>query len=350
MTARRPSVLLWGAGMSAALHADACRVLGWPVRAVVSRSPARAAALARKVGAKVITAESALAGRATDVAIVATPPSNHVDAAVALLDAGYHVVVEAPLACTLDDADRLLAEEAAAGRPVLYSEHLVSAPAVDAMLGAIDSLGRLTHLSARALQPPPDWRTVTSTDSTDDPGWGGGALFDLGVHPLGAALRVAAESGAGGASSVSAVVTDVGTDNEHANVQVHFSGGLTATVVVGWSPGQSASWDLQASSTSGVLRVEFFPTPSLERNGDPVPLARTGDGPSLATDFGYATQLARFWTTVRTGRPVPVTSRVGRAVLEVVCAAHWSAGHGAVEVPLPFSGPTDRTPRQLFAA
>lgn len=347
MTARRPSVLLWGAGMSAALHADACRVLGWPVRAVVSRSPARAAALARKVGAKVITADAALARPAADVAVVATPPSNHVDTAIALLGAGYHVVVEAPLACTLDDADRLLAAETAAGRPVLYSEHLVSAPAVDALLGAVGGLGRLTHLSARALQPPPDWRTASSPDEAP---WGGGALFDLGVHPIGAALRVAAESGAGAVTSVSAVVTDAGTDHEHATVQIHFAGGLTASAVVGWNPGQPASWDLQASSASGVLRVEFFPTPSLERNGDPVPLPRAGDGPSLATDFGYATQLARFWTTVRTGRPVPVTSRVGRAVLEVVCAAHWSAGHGAVDVPLPFSGPTDRTPHQLFAA
>lgn len=333
--------MLWGAGMSASVHADACRSLDWPVRAVVSRSSERAATLARATGARVVSAGDAIARRLADVAIVATPPATHVDAAIALLDAGYHVVVEAPIACTLDDADRLLDAEARTDRPVLYSEHLVSAPTVDAMLTDIGSLGRLTHLSARALQPAPDWRSTT-----DD--WGGGALFDLGVHPIGAILRLAAEAGVGAPTTVRAVVTDAGSDHEHASVVLHFASGLSANVVVGWSPGQSASWDLQASSASGVLRVDLYPSPSLERNGDPVPLPASHAGPSLVRDYGYATQLARYWATVRTGRPVPVTSRLGRLVLEVVCAAHSSAGHDAIEVPLPFPGPTDRTPRQLL--
>jgi hypothetical protein len=37
-------------------------------------------------------------------------------------------------------------------------------------------------------------------------------------------------------------------------------------------------------------------------------------------------------------------------VLDVICAAHWSAGRDAIEVPLPFSGPRDQTPAQLYDA
>jgi hypothetical protein len=41
---------------------------------------------------------------------------------------------------------------------------------------------------------------------------------------------------------------------------------------------------------------------------------------------------------------------LGRQVLDVICAAHWSAGRDAIEVPLPFTGPRDRTPAELLDA
>jgi predicted dehydrogenase len=334
--------------MVAGVHAAACRSLGWSVRAVASRDPARAAALARTVGAKAVSFDD-VAGpggasqRLGDLAIVATPPAAHVDDAIRLLDAGYQVVVEAPIACTLDAADRLVAAEERIGRAVLYSEHLVASPVVDGLLADLSTLGPLTHLSARAFQAPPTWRDTTDAD------WGGGALFDLGVHPVGLVLRTAAEAGAGAPVSLSSVITDAGSEREHGTIRVHFESGLLATIVVGWEPGASATSDLQASSVSGVLRAELSATPTLERNGDPVPTgpARRGSEPSLVDDYGYAPQLQRFWTNIRTGRPVPATSHLGRQVLDVIAAAHWSAGRNAVDVPLPFPGPRDRTPREL---
>jgi predicted dehydrogenase len=352
MVPRRPDVVLWGAGMVAGVHAAACQSLGWPVRAVASRDHDRAAALARTVGARPVAFADVLGptGRSGaplgDLAIVATPPASHVDDAIDLLHAGYQVVVEAPIACTLEDAGRLVAAETGAGRPVLYSEPLVAAPVVDGLLNEVPALGTLTHLSARALQAPPTWRAADREE------WGGGALFDLGVHPVGLVLRTAAEAGVGPPTHLSALVTDAGTDREHGTVKLHFSSGLIATIVVGWEPGGAPSWDLQASSVSAVVRADLYPTPSLERNGDPLPVGppRPGGDVSLVDDYGYAPQLMRFWTNVRTGRPVPATSVLGRDVLDVIAAAHWSAGRNAVEVPLPFPGPRDLTPAALFGA
>ena len=131
---RRPEVVLWGAGMVAGVHVAACQALDWRVAAVASRSGTRAAALARTVGARATTFDDLLANRQGDIAIVATPPADHADAAVALLDAGYHVVVEAPMSCTLAGADQLIAAETHVQRPVLYSEHLAAAPTVDGLL------------------------------------------------------------------------------------------------------------------------------------------------------------------------------------------------------------------------
>ena len=346
---RRPDVVLWGAGMVAGVHAAACQSLDWRVTAVASRNAARAADLAASVQARATSFEELLAAPRGDIAVVATPPAAHVDAAIALLDAGYHVVVEAPLACTLADADRLIDAEERVGRPVLYSEHLAASPTVDGLLVRVSGIGALTHLSARATQPPPSWRPDDGIDAQ----WGGGALFDLGVHPVGLALRTAAESRAGRPVSLTAVVLDAGTRTEQGTIKLRFESGLVATVTARWQPDSTPDWDLQASSASAVLRAELYPSPTLEHNGDPVPIGapiRAGGGPSLVDDYGYAPQLKRFWTNIRTGRPVPATSRLGRQVLDVICAAHWSAGRDAVEVPIPFTGPRDLTPAELLDA
>ncbi len=345
---RRPEVVLWGAGMVAGVHAAACQSLGWRVAAVAARNAGRARDLAATVGAMATTFDELIARRQGDIAIVATPPAAHVDAALALLDAGYHVVVEAPIACTLADADRLTEAETRAGRPVLYSEHLAAAPVVDGLMARVSGIGALTHLSARATQAPPSWRPDDGVDAH----WGGGALFDLGVHPVGLTLRTAAESDAGRPMSLSAVIVDAATRHEHGTIRLRFESGLVATIVARWQPEAAPDWDLQVSSASAVLRAELYPSPALEHNGTPVssgaPISVAGS--SLVDDYGYAPQLKRFWTNIRTGRPVPATSRLGRQVLDVICAAHWSAGRNAVEVPLPFSGPRDRTPAQLFDA
>ena len=342
MAQRRPDVVLWGAGMVAGVHAAACQSLDWPIRAVASRNADRADQLARTVGAVRCSFDDVLAERRGDIAIVATPPAAHVDDAIRLLDAGYHVVVEAPIACTLADADRLIDAEQRVGRSVLYSEHLVASPVVDGLLADVDGIGALTHLSARAIQAPPTWRSASGSD------WGGGALFDLGVHPIGVTLRIAAEAAAGPPELLTAVVTDASTEREHATVRLHFASGLVATIVVGWQPGATPDWDVQASSAGAVLRAELYPRPSLEHNGEAVGSGSRPLGPSLVDDYGYAPQLKRFWTNIRTGRPVPATSQLGRQVLDVISAAHWSAGRNAIEVPLPFAGPRDRTPRELL--
>ena len=260
--------------MVAGVHAAACESLEWRVAAVASRTTERASELARAMHAESITFDEVLSTKRGDIAIVATPPAAHVDAAIALLDAGYHVVVEAPLACTLADADRLIEAEEHAGRPMLYSEHLAAAPTVDGLLGRVNSIGALTHLSARATQAPPSWRPDDGIDAQ----WGGGALFDLGVHPVGLTLRTAAESGAGRPVSLSAVIVDAGTRHEHGTIKLRFESGLVATIGARWQPGSTPDWDLQASSASAVLRAELYPSPTLEHNGDPVPIGAPDSG------------------------------------------------------------------------
>jgi predicted dehydrogenase len=167
------------------------------------------------------------------------------------------------------------------------------------------------------VQGLPAWGEFT----TDE--WGGGALFDLGVHPLAMVLLIAGAAGEGRPNAVAATLrggAGHGSD-EHADVTLHYPSGLRAHVVSSWQGGPDAVWEVEAASASGVLRLELLPALALEHNGD------------LAA------------------RRAPAMSAVfGRDVLQVVCAAYASAGAGGAPVAWPFAGRRDLTPLQLWRA
>jgi myo-inositol 2-dehydrogenase / D-chiro-inositol 1-dehydrogenase len=196
------------------------------------------------------------------------------------------------------------------------------------------------------MQPRPTWGQFLSWE------WGGGALFDLGVHPLAVAMLLAKRAGAGEPVSVACRLEgadDIPTD-EHAELTLRFSSGLVARVVSSWRGGDQTVWDFQAASATGVVRGELLPTPTLEHDGEPVPLPplqHGGDAPQLE-QYGYVEQLRSFLADFEAGREPAMSASFGRAVLDVVCAAYLSAHHDGAEQPLPYEGPRDKTPLELW--
>ena len=343
--AQRPlRVALLGAGWIAQAHAAATRHNGYELVAVASRSAARTAEQATALSARAAT-YAELPGDA-DIVVVATPPQCHADNAIRMLQAGAAVLLEKPLCTTLADADRLVAAAQAHGNRLLYAENLAYSPVVLALLSRTPSLGPLTHLEVRAQQGLPTWGAFT----TDE--WGGGALFDLGAHPLSIAMLVANAAGAGRPTSVSARLRGgVGhNSDERADVEVTYSSGLVAKVVSSWQAGPEAQWDAQVASATGVLRAELLPTPSLELNGDLIALSRPTTTPPEIEQFGYLGQLRALADDSSAQRTPAMSASFGRAVLDVTCAAYWSAGRDGIPTPLPFAGPRELTPLQLWSA
>ena len=178
---RRPDVVLWGSGMVAGVHAAACRSLEWRIRAVSPRAtPDVRGPGARRSAPGHDRRRRHRSARSRDLAIVATPPAS--------TRRRRRAVAGCRLSGRRRGTDRLHARR---GRPHRRgrstrrpSGALLRAPGgitggrrvADHVVG---SLGPLTHLSARAVQAPPTWRSSLT------PEWGGGALFDLGVHPVG---------------------------------------------------------------------------------------------------------------------------------------------------------------------
>ena len=334
---------LAGAGWISAVHGLAIRALpGSQVVAVASRTPESAQRRVAETGGRVVGYDDLPAG--ADIVIVATPPARHAADALRAMAAGAAVVVEKPLCTTLDDADRLV-RVVESGGILTYAENLLFADATSTALSEVAQLGALRHLSARALQPRPTWGEFTHRH------WGGGVLFDLGVHPLALVLRAARATPA----SVSATF-DSSPDIEvedHARVQLRFDSGLTAEVEVSWRD-RSPMWDLQAASDTGVVRFDLLPEVALERDGEPVdlpPLPQRDEAaqvPPQLDRFGYVEQLRDAEAAFRAGRASGISDvHLGRDLLEVVCAASASARAGD-EVALPWTGPRDRTPIELW--
>jgi UDP-N-acetyl-2-amino-2-deoxyglucuronate dehydrogenase len=174
------ALALLGCGWIARRHAAAARRLGVPLLAA-SRDAARARAFAREFGAAAAfgSYEEAVRDPRAAGAIVCTPHDRHLGDALLALGAGLHVLVEKPIACTLGEADRMIAAAAAAGRVLMVAENFHFMPAfrwVDALV-ATGGLGRLRelHVVARGWRQQSGWRLTPGAA-------GGGALIDGGIH------------------------------------------------------------------------------------------------------------------------------------------------------------------------
>jgi predicted dehydrogenase len=276
-----------------------------------------------------------------DAVLVATPPAQHRQEAERAVEGGAFALVETPLAATLADADAIVAL-ATRGR-VAYAENLVHSPAAAEAVSACRRIGTLTHLEVRFAQGRPDW-----SEHRHDPSWGGGALFDLGVHAVAVALLMAAPAHV---VAVEKAELDAGRGlevDDDAAVTLEFDTGLRAEVRATWRAA-APTWDAQAASATGAVRLELVPDASVELNGAPLrvpPAPGTAVSPQLH-HLGYIGQLEALAADVESGRPPRSSAALGRLVLEVVCAAYEAARTGD-RTPLPYAGPRDLTPHEIW--
>jgi predicted dehydrogenase len=328
-----------GSGWVTAVHGLAAGALDdVEVVLVASRHHAHAARRAEQAGGTACRYDD-LPGDA-DVVVVATPPALHLRETARAVESGAATLVEAPLAATLADADRIV-DLATRGR-VAYGENLAHSPAVADAVQACRRIGELTHLEVRFAQGPP-----VEGSSRLAAAWGGGVLFDLGVHALAVALLMAAPARV---TSVSAqLLAGDGLDvDDDATVTLTFDTGLTALVRAAWRS-VAPTWDAQAASATSAVRLELVPDPVVELNGTSL---RVPDPPAaLASDqlhhLGYTGQLASVAADARAARDPRVSAAFGRLVLDIVCAAYASARTGEPEA-VPYAGDRTRTPHAIW--
>jgi len=96
--------------------------LGIELVAVVDANPAQAEAVARQFGCAALSSVNDLQGR-VDAASVAVPTADHLKVASALMKSGVDVLIEKPLASSLQEADELI-QLARAHKRVAQAGHL----------------------------------------------------------------------------------------------------------------------------------------------------------------------------------------------------------------------------------
>jgi predicted dehydrogenase len=209
-------ILVVGAGHMGRLHAGkiaALRDAGGPVAlaGVVDHHLDRAEAIGAAFGAPASTDLAALL-RAADAAIVAVPTVAHFEVVSAALAAGLDVLVEKPIAASLDEARALVARAKSGGR-VLQVGHLEWFNA--ALVALRGSIRRPRFVEVHRMGPFPG--RATDVD----------IVRDLMIHDIDIVQRLVGEEPA----SVEAVgVPVLSSQVDIANARLRFPGGCIANL------------------------------------------------------------------------------------------------------------------------
>jgi len=311
------ALVVIGCGWIARRHATAARRLRIPL-VFASRDLERARHYARLFGglAAYGSYAEALADRRAAGAIVCTPHDRHVADACQAFAAGQHVLLEKPLARTLEEADEIVAAARAAGRVLMVAEQFHFMPAFRRVRALLDGgrLGTLRelHLIARGFRVRTSWRV--RADAV-----GGGVLIDGGIHYVhnlrwwgGEVRRVVA------LRPSPAVATPEGEDAVTLLAELEDG----AVGLVSNSLAARGHPRMQWSTLTGT-RASCF----ADNRGRFV-LTRGEGGPRLALfrrDVrGYEAMLTAFTRAMASGRASEMDGAAGRADLAVVLSAYRS--------------------------
>ncbi|HEY8549118.1 MAG TPA: Gfo/Idh/MocA family oxidoreductase [Vicinamibacterales bacterium] len=346
-TAPRTKIAVIGAGFIADIHLESYHrfVPEAEVTAVLSRSAARAAALAEKyhVPQWFTDLDALLAEAECDIVDICVPNYLHAPVCLAAAAAGKHVICEKPLAITLEEADEMIAACARAGVHLMYAEELCFAPKYERVrqLAQEGALGRIYQLrqSEKHSGPHSDW--FYDVDLA-----GGGVLMDMGCHAFGwfrwmlgrdAKVRRVFAS----LSTVAHRRRTRGEDN--AVTIVEFEDDVVCVAEDSWAKPGGMDDRIEVYGTGGVSYADLFAGNSAltySEAGYGYALEKAGSTRGWtftvfeeAFNQGYPQELRHFVTSVRDGTRPAVTGEDGRAVLEIIYAAYESAALARAVVP-----------------
>ena len=280
-----------GAGYFGRFHAlkvaaGARSVLGGVCDAV----PERAAALAAELGCLALGWEALLAG--CDAVVIASPAATHHVAAAAALRAGKHVLVEKPIAASLEEADGLIGL-ALAGGLVLQVGHLLRYSAERAAI--VGRVARPAFIECTRVAP----FKARGTDVS--------VVLDLMVHDLDMVLSLV-DAPLEGVEAVGMAVASGYVDLAHARLR--FGNGAVAMLVASRVAGRTER-SMRVFGAEGVLELDFGAR--VLRHVRPGGAEEGGDW--AAGDLSAA-EHAAFAAAVLDGAPVLVDGAAGRRALE----------------------------------
>lgn len=285
-----------------------------------------------------------LAEARLDLVSIATPPSTHAALAVAALDAGVNVLVEKPMAPSLEECDAMLAAQERSGKLLSVVAQNRFRDDLAALKHVLDSglLGSISHVRVDSAW----WRGMPYYDLWWRGTWekeGGGCTLNHAIHHIDLLLWLL-----GSPTEITAMLANAQHDNaevEDLSVAVfRYDRGLaqlTSSVV---HHGQEQAIVIQAadarvSQPFAVVaersRADGFP----EDGGNADTVARIEALVASRTPLahvGHEGQIGDLLSAIRDGRAPISGGRDGRNAVEVVTAI-YKAGFEREFVSLPIT-------------
>lgn len=264
---------------------------------------------------------------------IAVPTALHLEVAVTALEAGAHILVEKPIAATLEEGRKIIQCARACGRKLMIGHIVRFNPAVRALRQKLEAaeLGRIFQIACRRVGPFPERvRDV-------------GVVVDLAPHDLDLMrfltgldpLRLFAET-----------EQRIHTDHEDLILGLlRFPAGIAGTLEINWLTPTKVR-EVLVLGERGLFRVDdltqdLYFYENAHANGSLWPVLQTLRGVSEGSMIRYALQryeplkaeLEAFLGAVKDGTAVPVSGEDGLAALQLALSLVESGRtHKVIEV------------------
>ena len=272
-----------------------------------------------------------LAAGGVDALSICVPHHVHRDAVERACHARVHVLLEKPIANTLEDADAILERAAAAGivlmlgfvhrfrSEVLHAKEVLERGAIGEPFSLLDRFCSLGGLH------PPAW-------VWDRAAAGGGVLMYGGIHAVDR-LRWLLGHEVLAVTARTHEAYGFGDVEDGLVALLDLEGGTTATLFEHSPPfGRPGGWSTEVFGTEGAVRIQ---------TGEWVELTTAAGTTRVdaADELHFEREIAEFVAAVAEGREPSVPGEAGRASLAVALAAYASAESSATVRVAPDSGP-----------
>lgn len=328
-------VAVIGVGSMGKNHARVYSELpGVELIAVADENAANAAAVGNAYGAKVYTDYRALLEKEKPEAVsIAVPTALHEVVALAALEAGAHILVEKPIAATLEEGRRIIAAAARHNRCLMVGHIVRFNPAIQLLKIKLKTgeLGRVFQIFCRRAGPfPARIRDV-------------GVVVDLAPHDVDV-MRFLVEQDPDRVYAETA--QRIHTEHEDLLFgMLHFPSGITGALEINWLTPTKVR-EVLVLGERGLFRVDdllqdLYFYENAQASGDLWSALRTIKGVSEGTMIRFTMQryeplkaeLQAFLKAVGGEAPVPVTGEDGLAALRLALALVESGcSHQVVEV------------------
>jgi myo-inositol 2-dehydrogenase/D-chiro-inositol 1-dehydrogenase len=351
---RRTKLAILGSGFIADIHIESYArfVPEAEVVAVYSRDLKKAEAFAAKhhIPQYYNDIDELLEKSGAEVVDICLPNFLHHPATMKAAAAGKHIIIEKPLAVTLEQADEMIEACKKANVKLMYAEELCFAPKYERVRhmvkeGAVGDIYMLKQ-GEKHNGPHSDWFYDKNLS-------GGGVLMDMGCHAIAWFRWMLNNAKAVSVYATMATVYHKGRTvcEDNSVVIIEFENGVIGVAENSWAKHGGMDDRAEVYGTGGVVYADLFmgnAAVSYSKNGYGYAMekADTTIGWSFTIfeevfNQGYPHELRHFIQCVQNDTTPLVTGEDGRAVLEIMYAAYASAAEGK-KIYLPFHPKVDR--------